>query len=67
MEQPFESMAARRQQHDSRSTSDGIDYQPIFKPALLGGLALPDRIVIAPMSRHLANADGTSTNRIVDY
>ncbi|MCA6111188.1 alkene reductase [Bradyrhizobium cenepequi] len=39
----------------------------LFESAMLGGLALPNRIIMAPMSRHRANLDGTPTGRMADY
>ena len=39
----------------------------LFEPATLGCLRLPNRIIMAPMSRHRANLDGTPTENMVDY
>jgi N-ethylmaleimide reductase len=39
----------------------------LFEPGMLRGLAVPNRMVMAPMSRHRANLDGTPTETMADY
>ncbi|MFI1240997.1 alkene reductase [Nocardia salmonicida] len=39
----------------------------IFDPATLGALALPNRLVMAPMSRNRADADGSPTALMATY
>lgn len=41
--------------------SDGSAGGPLFRPGTLGGLALRNRIVLAPMTRISASADGSAT------
>ncbi|MGW0185872.1 alkene reductase [Streptomyces sp. NPDC003362] len=39
----------------------------LLEPATLGGLRLPNRLVMAPMTRNRADADGTPTALMADY
>ncbi|MCB8931816.1 MAG: alkene reductase [Fimbriimonadaceae bacterium] len=39
----------------------------LFQPLLVGGLELPNRLAMAPMTRSRANADGTQTPMAVEY
>lgn len=41
--------------------------EPLFTPVTLGALALPNRIVMAPMTRSRARPDGTATPEMADY
>jgi 2,4-dienoyl-CoA reductase-like NADH-dependent reductase (Old Yellow Enzyme family) len=40
---------------------------PLFEPGRLGTLALPNRLIVAPMTRISATADGTPTPEMADY
>jgi N-ethylmaleimide reductase len=42
-------------------------YAILFQPSALGDLTVSNRIVMAPMSRHRANLDGTPTEQMVEY
>ncbi|MFI7107290.1 alkene reductase [Nonomuraea sp. NPDC050227] len=40
---------------------------PLFQPTTLGSLSLPNRLVMAPMTRNRAAADGTPTDLMAEY
>jgi N-ethylmaleimide reductase len=40
---------------------------PLFTPTTLGSLELPNRLVMAPMTRNRAGADGVPTNSMTTY
>ena len=42
-------------------------FEELFQPGTIGGMTLPNRIVMAPMGTNLADADGSITQRSLDY
>lgn len=42
-------------------------HKALFEPAELGAIQLPNRIVMAPMTRSRANVDGVPTTEMTDY
>lgn len=52
----------------NRPTGDAQTAQsPLFTPLRVGPLSLPNRLVVAPMTRVSATADGHATQQMADY
>lgn len=51
--------------HSAAPLPDGI--APLFEPLTLGGLTLPNRLAVAPMTRVSATADGLATPAMAAY
>ncbi|HYW32477.1 MAG TPA: alkene reductase [Gemmatimonas sp.] len=51
----------------STSQTDSVASAKLFTPLTLGGLALPNRTVMAPMTRTRATADGVPTALMAEY
>lgn len=43
------------------------DFTPLFEPVSLGALRLPNRLIMAPMTRGRAEADGTPNALMAEY
>ncbi len=43
------------------------DIEPLFAPLRLGALSLPNRVLMAPLTRNRAHSDGTPKDLAVDY
>lgn len=52
----------------NRPTGDTVKaYAGLFQPLRVGGLSLPNRLAVAPMTRVSATAEGHATKQMADY
>ena len=42
-------------------------FEPLFKPLKLGALELPNRVLMAPLTRNRAEPGGTPREMAIDY
>jgi 2,4-dienoyl-CoA reductase-like NADH-dependent reductase (Old Yellow Enzyme family) len=49
------------------SLQQDAQYEPLFRPASIGGVDLTNRVALAPMTRVSATADGVPNDRIAGY
>lgn len=53
--------------HDPARSHPPTQDDPLFRPVSLGGLALANRVALAPMTRVSAAPDGTPTDQMAQY
>ena len=53
--------------HAIQSSEQRAETEALFQPGSIGGLELRNRVLMAPMEKNLCTADGSMTQRYIDY